>query len=354
MIECRAPGKLYIAGEYAVVEKGYPAILFAVDKFLRVSLERASEEGSITSYDNQPISWKREESNRLKLDKRDNRLSYIMAAIKVVETYAGELDKELDFYHLKVYSDLEAENGKKYGLGSSAAVTVATVEVLCRYYEIDISKMDLFKLASLAQLSINANGSCGDIAVSSFGGIIAYKTFDRNWVRKMRRSHTIKEMLEMDWDCLEIEELPIPDDFKILIGWTGDPASTTKLVDKVEDNRLDKVKVYSNFLDESKIIVDNMIDAFKANDIDRIKKNINRNRDILVDMGEKIGVLIETESLRFLADTVVEHGGSGKSSGAGGGDCGIGIFRKNIDIDEIIFKWKNNNILHLDLNIYER
>ena len=39
-----APGKLYVAGEYAVVEPGHPAILVAVDRFLTVELEPAAHE----------------------------------------------------------------------------------------------------------------------------------------------------------------------------------------------------------------------------------------------------------------------------------------------------------------------
>ena len=354
MIECKAPGKLYIAGEYAVVEKGYPAILFAVNKFLRVSLEEAFDEGSITSYDNQPISWKREQDDRLILDKRDNRLAYVMASIKIVETYAKELGKDLEFYHFKVYSDLESEEGKKYGLGSSAAVTVATVEVLCRHYNIEVSHMDIFKLASLAQLSINAKGSCGDIAVSSFGGIILYKTFDRDWLRIKRRKHSVSDMLRMDWPHLEIRRLDIPKDMQILIGWTGKPASTTRLVDKVDDNKIDKDRIYNEFLKNSKSLVENMVEGFLREDIDQIEENIDLAKEILVDMGKKLGVPIETEQLRLLSEIVKKYGGSGKSSGAGGGDCGIGIFRRSDDTSKVVKEWEEKGILHLPLEIYER
>ena len=38
--------------------------------------------------------------------------------------------KELSFYHLKVTSELDSSNGRKYGLGSSGAVTVGTVKAL--------------------------------------------------------------------------------------------------------------------------------------------------------------------------------------------------------------------------------
>ena len=41
MIEVSAPGKLYIAGEYAVVEPGHPAIIVAVDQFITVTIEAA-------------------------------------------------------------------------------------------------------------------------------------------------------------------------------------------------------------------------------------------------------------------------------------------------------------------------
>ena len=36
--EVRAPGKLYIAGEYAVVEPGFPAVLIAVDRYVTLLL----------------------------------------------------------------------------------------------------------------------------------------------------------------------------------------------------------------------------------------------------------------------------------------------------------------------------
>ena len=43
MIVSKAPGKLFIAGEYAVVEPGHTGILVAVDKFITVILEKATK-----------------------------------------------------------------------------------------------------------------------------------------------------------------------------------------------------------------------------------------------------------------------------------------------------------------------
>ena len=41
----RAPGKLYIAGEYAVVEPGHRAVLVAVDRFITVRITPGSPAG---------------------------------------------------------------------------------------------------------------------------------------------------------------------------------------------------------------------------------------------------------------------------------------------------------------------
>ena len=41
MIQVKAPGKLYIAGEYAVTEPGYKSVLIALDRFVTATIEEA-------------------------------------------------------------------------------------------------------------------------------------------------------------------------------------------------------------------------------------------------------------------------------------------------------------------------
>ena len=150
MISVKAPGKLYIAGEYAVVETGQPAILVALDQFVYVNLEKSNDLGSIISkqYKENSLYWKRE-GNQIIFDNRDNPFHYILSAINLVEEYAQSLGKKMEFYHLKIDSELDSPDGKKYGLGSSAAVTVATIKALSEFYELNLSKEHLFKLASI-------------------------------------------------------------------------------------------------------------------------------------------------------------------------------------------------------------
>ncbi len=40
MIQVKAPGKLYIAGEYAVTEPGYKSVLIALDRFKLLLLKK--------------------------------------------------------------------------------------------------------------------------------------------------------------------------------------------------------------------------------------------------------------------------------------------------------------------------
>ena len=136
MITAKAPGKLYIAGEYAVVENGYPAILVALNQFVTCTITEAKDEvGQIISrqYHDNSLQWRRR-GDQMVVDKRDNPFSYILSAINVTEEFARSLNQRLGIYNIRIDSQLDSQSGKKYGLGSSAAVTVATVKALCEYY----------------------------------------------------------------------------------------------------------------------------------------------------------------------------------------------------------------------------
>ena len=355
MIEVSAPGKLYIAGEYAVVEPGHPAIIVAVDQFITVSLEETKNVGSITSfqYGNLPILWRRH-NDQLVLDKRENPFHYILAAITLTEKYAKELNKELSFFSLTIDSELDSSNGRKYGLGSSAAVTVATVKALCKFYELEDTDELVFKLAALAHLSVKSNGSCGDVAASVYGGWIAFTTFDSTWVTAQQdeKGYSIKTLIDKNWPSLSITPLTPPCDLRLVIGWTGSPASTSDLVDEVTSQRSRDQKAYEHFLKDSKQCVNKMIEGFKKNDIQIIQQQIRKNRELLVKMSHDTGVVIETPALTQLCNVAEKYHGAAKSSGAGGGDCGIVLFNRREGLLPLMTAWEDEGITNLPLHVY--
>ncbi|ALS37172.1 phosphomevalonate kinase [Enterococcus rotai] len=353
MIEVSTPGKLFIAGEYAVVEPGHPAIIVAVDQFVTVTLESAENVGSIQSaqYSSLPVRWTRR-NNELVLDIRENPFHYVLAAIRLTEKYAQEQQKELAFYHLKVTSELDNSNGRKYGLGSSGAVTVATVKSLSLFYDLELSEEEIFKLSALAHLEVQGNGSCGDIAASCYGGWIAFSTFDHQWVNDQAQKQTLTALLQATWPKLMIKPLTVPKKLRLLIGWTGSPASTSDLVDQVNQSKEVQKNAYQKFLDDSKTCVETMITGFDSENISLIQTQIRKNRQLLQQLTSLTGVTIETPALKKLCNLAQTCGGAAKSSGAGGGDCGIVIFKQKSGILPLMSSWEKEGITPLPLHVY--
>ena len=353
MIEISVPGKLFIAGEYAVVEPRHPAIIVAVDQFINVTIEGARKNGSIQSaqYSDLPIRWTRR-NGELVLDHRENPFHYILAAIRLTEKYAQEKGTLLSFYDLKVTSELDNSNGRKYGLGSSGAVTVATVKALNLYYDLKMDRLTQFKIAALAHLAVQGNGSCGDIAASCYGGWLAFSTFDHEWVLRKHQEWTLTQLLTSDWPELSIRPLIVPKSLRLLIGWTGSPASTSDLVDQVYQSKEAKEKGYAKFLADSKDCVNRLIDGFLNEDSRTIKKMITENRKLLVGLSSLTGVTIETPALKKLCDLAETYRGAAKSSGAGGGDCGIVIVDQKTGILPLMSAWEKADIIPLPLHVY--
>lgn len=353
MVTEKAPGKLYIAGEYAVVEKGYPSIIVALDKFAYVSISKSNDYGSIFSkqYQENYTFWTRS-NGEIIFNNRDNPFHYIISAIKIFEEFIQEKQLKLKNYHVHVNSELDSPSGKKYGLGSSAAVTVATIKALAKFYDTPLSKEKIFKLAALAHLDVQGNGSLGDIAASVYGGWISYKSFDKEWINAARRNMSINALLNQNWPELNISKLKAPSNLKLLIGWTQSPSSTSKLVDKVELSKAKKSNDYKIFLQDSYQCVMEIKKGFEANDFNLIKTNINKNRQLLNFLSKFSGIEIETPKLNKMIEIANQYNGAGKTSGAGGGDCGIVIIDKESSISDLINDWENNDIKLLNLKIH--
>ena len=354
MITEKAPGKLYIAGEYAVVENGYPAILVALDQFVTCTIkESAREMGQIFSrqYHNDQLMWRRM-GDQMVVDKRDNPFSYILSAIRVTEEYARSFERELRIYDIQIDSQLDSDNGRKYGLGSSAAVTVATVKALCRFYTLPVTKDEIFKLAAIAHFEVQGNGSLGDVAASVYGGWIAYHSFDRQWLAQQRKYLDIKSLIDLPWPDLKIESLHAPKNLELLIGWTGKPASTSQLVDKISLFKARQQDEYHHFLDESRNCIQRMVDGFHNQDLEKIKQEIRYNRDLLKQLGTNSGVDIETPVLHRLCQIAEKFGGAAKTSGGGGGDCGIVAIDRQDDFKSVLKSWTKNHIEQLPLNVH--
>lgn len=354
MIQQSAPGKLYIAGEYAVTEPGYPAVLVALNQYITVYLKQTTNGGSICSSHSKGMSipWTRV-NGQFVIDQRENPFAYVEEAIKITEDYVRELGYPLTFFDLQIESDLDNADGRKYGLGSSGAVTVATIKALLTFYKVNKEPLIVYKLAALAHLALNSNGSFGDLAASSFGGWVAYASFDKDWVNRQKNTLALTQLLHQDWPKLHIEVLTPPKDLRLMIGWTGAPASTTQLVDSVKDNMEKQNASYQRFLAQSYDCVHQCIEGFRHQNAEQIQAAIRKNRLLLQALGQNSQVLIETETLATLCDLAEKFGGAAKSSGAGGGDCGIALMNTTQSVAPLIEAWQAHQIEHLNLTVHQ-
>ncbi|WEV40694.1 phosphomevalonate kinase [Lactobacillus sp. ESL0684] len=355
MITEQAPGKLYIAGEYAVLEQDCPAILVAVNQFIRVSITKSkSTTGTIHSkqYSQDSIHWVRRGA-KMVIDNRDNPFEYILAAISYTESFCLEQNINMEVYDLHINSDLDSPDGKKYGLGSSAAVTVATVKAILRFYGVSFSNELVYKLSAIAHYSVQQNGSAGDIAASVYGGWLAYQTFDRDWLAEELAHKSLSAVLSEAWPGLKIQLLTPPQGLNLKIGWSHQPASTSRLVDATNANKADVSTQYQHFLTASRECVLQMIAGFEHNNINLIKQQIRINRQLLQNFAQMTQIAIEIPRLSKLINIAEEFGGAAKTSGAGNGDCGIVIADPDTDVNALEAAWRQNGILPLNFHVHQ-
>ena len=118
------PGKLMIAGEWAVLFPGSPCIVAAVNRYVTVGLTIAA----------------RDEIASVNLDLKKEKLNFSQAALGVVSDYLG--DNKKNSYKISIDSSAFEHKGPnnrrlKLGLGSSAAVVVGLISGVLSFYGYD-------------------------------------------------------------------------------------------------------------------------------------------------------------------------------------------------------------------------
>ncbi|MFC0672825.1 phosphomevalonate kinase [Brachybacterium hainanense] len=372
MIEKRAPGKLYIAGEYAVVEPGQPAVLVAVDRFISVRLEElaaSAEAGRVHSsaYGKLPVVWTRDaEDAGIVLEHTP--YDYVISALATLEELRRTRGLAPRYYDLHISTELDDTSGRKFGLGSSAAVVVATIAAIDEFYGLGLTRTERFQLALLATVQVSPRASGGDLAASTFGGWIRYTAPDRAALRAHLRAHGVEATLARGpWEQFSIAHLREPKALSLLVGWTGSPASTERLVDGVtrsdgvqharedQDAPADEPADYPAFLAASRDCLDALVAALASEQPEQVLVLVRRARRLLQRLGAISGILIETQKLRALCDIAESAGAAGKPSGAGGGDCGIVLVpREGGGLVEagIESAWREQGIRLLDLAVH--
>ena len=348
----RAPGKLFIAGEYAVVEPGGCAVVVAVDRFVTVRATDATR-NSLTSghYGAHPVRWRRD-GDGVSVEPGEGGarpFDAAIAALDTVEAFAVASGRPERPLALEIDSDLDHVSGAKFGLGSSGAVVVAIVRALGLAHDLALDDATVLKLALLATWRVNPSGSGGDIAASTLGGWVDYRSTDARAVLARLPLVGIAALVAEPWPGLRAEPLPVPAGLELLVGWTGSPASTASLVASSRVGRGSSDDEFRAFCAESNTTVGELVDALREGDRGGVAFGIRRARAALAVHAELSGIEIETPALAALCDIAERHGAAAKSSGAGGGDCGIALAGPAVDREALFAEWVAAGIRPLDL-----
>ncbi len=344
----KIPGKLYIAGEYAVVESGHTAVLTAVDKYITLTIKDATKNQLIIPHYNDAVSWPLGGELRAEGD----HFAFTALAINTATAYLKIRKIALSPIKITIETELVSDDGIKFGLGSSAAVTTAIITALMEKFAPETEMLTKFKMAALSHLVVQGNGSCGDIASCLYGGLIAYTTFDQEWVKMHLPYKSLAWFLANPWPKLKIERLP-NFEMPFLVGWTGNPVSTGRLVAEIQLFKEEQPEKYANFLIQSEKVVQKFLVGTKEQNEKIMFLALKENREILQQLGNNAGVSIETKLLSELADVAESFSGVGKSSGSGGGDCGIALISSQELAAKVALKWTKIGIKPLPFQVGE-
>jgi phosphomevalonate kinase len=358
-ISRHAPGKLFIAGEYAVVEPGHPAILVAVDRQVSVTVSGSDGVDVMIDSDLCPggARFHRREGGLAGLSADDEQqaldsLTHVVSAIEEVDGLLAERGLRAPPMHVSIRSRLH-RNGTKLGLGSSGAVTVAAVDAVAAYCGTELSPDARFRLAMLATARRDTRSSGGDLAASVWGGWIAYHAPDRAAVLDLAQRRGVEETIHAPWPGFGLRRLPPPRGLALEVGWTGEPASTASLAARLGTGEWQGSTSQRSFVARSDECVRATIRALERGDDHEVLRGVRGARQVLADLDNEVRLGIFTTKLTALCDAAETVGGAAKPSGAGGGDCGIALLdaAANREISQLRAGWAAAGVLPMPIQV---
>lgn len=302
MLESRAsaPAKIILFGEHFVVYDK-PAIVIAINKRAYVTARpRANGEilvksesmgvsGIFSSYGKyKPIEGGMEAEQKLKP---------IYTVAKRLLSVSGE--------NVGFEIHVDSRIPVAAGLGSSAAVAVASAAALGKLLDINLSEEEIFRVAFEAEKIIHGNPSGVDPAISTYGGILMY-----------RRS-TGMERLNIDMD------LPL------VVGDTKIERVTGEMVSRVSKLRERNPFIVNKIMDVGGDLAALGVKALESGDLETLGDLMNINHALLYAVG------VSSDEIERLVYAARRAGALGaKMTGAGGGGCIIALSRR-MDLNRV-------------------
>ncbi|MDA0712550.1 MAG: hypothetical protein O2897_00990 [bacterium] len=291
IISASAPGKLVLAGEYAVLS-GYSGLAIAINNRVTISVSKTTK----------PTN-----SFNLIPPQTDSGQKLLAAFFKTADKM-GLSVKPQEFTIDSTPFFLQTNNKiTKLGLGSSAAVLVCLAAQILKQNQLETSNEAIFKLAFKAHREFNnQQGSGIDIAASCYGGLIKFQ-------KNAESTSPVVTQLK-----------PVIDLKTLIPVFTNQSQSTEDFLTKVFAWKSKSPQAYSDIMQNlGEVGLELEKNICIKNDWKILVEIIAENIKLLTQLGEAANIGLITPNLTHLINLAKTYGGIAKPSGAGGGDMAI-------------------------------
>ncbi|BDR58376.1 mevalonate kinase family protein [Xylocopilactobacillus apicola] len=325
MIKIKVPGKLFISGEYAAIFPASHSLIVPVNRYLTAEIYATNTNYSLIKSEQQELKI---DFFNLNIEQKFSEFwQPVVSALQAARSYLIAKNQPLKNFVLDITSELNHPAYGKIGLGSSGAVTVATIKAILYLSKIELTNEDLFCCSLKAQREHFAKSSFGDLAIAVYQKPLYYQ--------KPPSLDKLGLIQPFDW----------PSDWQIFVGFTGHPFKTevgvtrfNELSENVQNNFCQNINHLTTKLYKALIEQTNPTEIFQ--EIADLYWRLDRE--------EKIGIF--TTALKKLILTARALKIPAKQSGAGGGDCGIAIGLKECQ-NELFNSWQKAQIMPLNLEV---
>ena len=335
----KAPGKILWVGGYSVLERPNISFVSAVNAYVTTTLEVNRMKEVVLDAPQLNMSSRGiidGDSGCITVSVPKELLLFKTAA-EIASRYAAGIGERVSGFNIAAKNDTpfaySISTGKvvKSGLGSSAAITVATVGAILKSFEISFGENDaLHKLAQIAHsIATGKVGSGFDIAAASYGSIL-YTRYSPEMVKNLPTDYTNQQLVDLvktSWDY-KIEKLSLPRDFKLSFANFGESMITTQAVGSVSEFKKNDPDTYSDLImdinEENWKTVNALKEINNGNDkgLDEFKDAFDRGRSLTKKLGLLSNVSIEPDDCTRLIEESKNNGAFvAKLPGAGGKDA---------------------------------
>jgi mevalonate kinase len=288
--EATAPGKIILFGEHSVVYKG-PAILLAVDRRATVTASRRDDKRIYIDSEDLGFSGYFDDDEYTAVTGKEWRGRNMMALAVATRKVMAHLGVDAGV-NLKVRSMIPIA----VGLGSSAAVCVATTAAVGELFDGNLTKEKISELSFEGEKVIHGNPSGADNSIATYGGIMRYE-----------RGEGLKR-------------LRLENALPFVIGNTRRKRSTRNMVEGVKVLKDRNPEVVDPIIYTMAGLSQTGLDALLRGDKHKLGDLMNINHGLLSAIG------VSTIELDDLVYAARQEGALGaKLTGAGGGGCMIAL-----------------------------